>query len=146
VMATNFLAGGDLPAGVFHVVRFGSFPVSVWDHGSCRGAGVFAGVVSPLTPMMSARLLRTEDAASSHGGVGHHHDTVSDASSRRGFYVLIDRSYTWLLRLSMRHRIVVAVIADSGGPFEYSALSSGQAGVHPLRRRRSRVRGFRQCS
>ncbi len=64
-----------------------------------------------LTPMMSARLLRTEDAASSHGGVGHHHDTVSEASSRRGFYVLIDRSYTWLLRLSMRHRLAVAVIA-----------------------------------
>jgi len=64
-----------------------------------------------LTPMMSARLLRTQDATSSHGGGGHHHDTVSDASSRRGFYVLIDRSYTWLLRLSMRHRMVVAVIA-----------------------------------
>ena len=64
-----------------------------------------------LTPMMSARLLRTQDASSSHGGGGHHHDTVSDASSRRGFYVLIDRSYTWLLRLSMRHRMVVAVIA-----------------------------------
>ncbi|HEX3229237.1 MAG TPA: efflux RND transporter permease subunit, partial [Pyrinomonadaceae bacterium] len=64
-----------------------------------------------LTPMMSARLLRTEDATSSHGGAGHHHDTVSDASSRRGFYVLIDRSYTWLLRLSMRHRIAVAGIA-----------------------------------
>ena len=63
-----------------------------------------------LTPMMSARLLRTEDAGPGHG-VGHHHDTVSDASSRRGFYVLIDRSYTWLLRLSMRHRVVVAVIA-----------------------------------
>lgn len=64
-----------------------------------------------LTPMMSARLLRTEDATSSHGGVGHHHDTVSEASSRRGFYVLIDRSYTWLLRLSMRHRLAVAVVA-----------------------------------
>jgi hydrophobe/amphiphile efflux-1 (HAE1) family protein len=64
-----------------------------------------------LTPMMSARLLRTEDAPSSHGGAGHHHDTVSEASSRRGFYVLIDRSYTWLLRLSMRHRMVVAAIA-----------------------------------
>jgi hydrophobe/amphiphile efflux-1 (HAE1) family protein len=63
-----------------------------------------------LTPMMSARLLRAEDAASGHG-VGHHHDTVSDASSRRGFYVLIDRSYTWLLRLSMRHRIAVALVA-----------------------------------
>src|SRR5881227_236167 len=63
-----------------------------------------------LTPMMSARLLRAEDAAAGHAG-GHHHDTVSSASSRRGFYALLDRSYTWLLRLSMRHRLVVAVIA-----------------------------------
>src|SRR5262245_20251578 len=65
-----------------------------------------------LTPMMSARLLRAEDAASGHsGGVGHHHDTVSEASSRRGFYALIDRSYTWLLRLAMRHRLAVTVVA-----------------------------------
>jgi hydrophobic/amphiphilic exporter-1 (mainly G- bacteria), HAE1 family len=63
-----------------------------------------------LTPMMSARLLRAKDAASGHSGHGHH-DTVATASSRRGFYALIDRSYTWLLRLSMRHRLVVAAIA-----------------------------------
>jgi hydrophobic/amphiphilic exporter-1 (mainly G- bacteria), HAE1 family len=61
-----------------------------------------------LTPMMSARLLRAEDAAAGHAG---HHDTVSSAASRRGFYALIDRSYTSLLRLAMRHRAVVAVIA-----------------------------------
>ena len=64
-----------------------------------------------LTPMMSARLLRVEDAAAGHAPAGHHHDTVSSAGSRRGFYALIDRFYTWLLRLSMRHRLVVAVIA-----------------------------------
>src|SRR5256884_1251304 len=63
-----------------------------------------------LTPMMSARLLRAEDAASGHGGHAHH-DTVATAGSRRGFYRFIDRSYTWLLRLAMRHRLVVAVIA-----------------------------------
>ena len=63
-----------------------------------------------LTPMMSARLLRVEDAGAGHA-IGHHHDTVSSASSRRGFYAFIDRCYTWLLRLSMRHRLVVAVIA-----------------------------------
>jgi len=61
-----------------------------------------------LTPMMSARLLRTKDAAAGHGG---HHDTVSSAASRRGFYALIDRSYTSLLQLAMRHRAIVAVIA-----------------------------------
>jgi len=63
-----------------------------------------------LTPMMSARLLRTEDAKGGHGA-GHHHDTISDAGSRKGFYALIDRTYTWLLRLAMRHRIVVSAVA-----------------------------------
>lgn len=63
-----------------------------------------------LTPMMSARLLRAEDAASGHSP-GHHHDTLSDAGSRKGFYAFIDRSYTWMLRLSMRHRLAVTVIA-----------------------------------
>jgi HAE1 family hydrophobic/amphiphilic exporter-1 len=64
-----------------------------------------------LTPMMSARLLRTEDASASHGHDLRHHDTVSSAGSRKGFYAFIDRSYTWLLRLAMRHRIAVAAIA-----------------------------------
>src|SRR3989440_2998668 len=63
-----------------------------------------------LTPMMSARLLRSADAAAGHASHAHH-DTVASAGSRRGFYGFIDRSYTWLLRLAMRHRIVVAVIA-----------------------------------
>src|SRR5213080_3588138 len=63
-----------------------------------------------LTPMMSARLLRSEDAAAGHASHAHH-DTVASAGSRRGFYRFIDRSYTWLLRLAMRHRLVVAVIA-----------------------------------
>jgi HAE1 family hydrophobic/amphiphilic exporter-1 len=60
--------------------------------------------------MMSARLLRTEDAKGGHAP-GHHHDTVSDAGSRKGFYALIDRAYTWLLRLAMHHRIAVSVVA-----------------------------------
>jgi HAE1 family hydrophobic/amphiphilic exporter-1 len=66
-----------------------------------------------LTPMMSARLLRAKDTAAGHS-TGHthaHHDTVSTATSRRGFYAFIDRFYTWLLRLAMRRRMVVAVIA-----------------------------------
>src|SRR4249920_3496021 len=41
-----------------------------------------------LTPMMSARLLRREDA-----GGGEH----GEANSRKGFYGYIDRSYTWSL-------------------------------------------------
>lgn len=58
-----------------------------------------------LTPMMSARLLRP-------------HKEKEDAKSRRGFYGAIDRGYTWLLGLSMRHRWLVfglslAIIATS---------------------------------
>ncbi|HEX3144492.1 MAG TPA: efflux RND transporter permease subunit, partial [Pyrinomonadaceae bacterium] len=62
-----------------------------------------------LTPMMSARLLRTQDAAAGHSH--DHHDTVAAASSRRGFYSYIDRSYSWMLSFAMRHRIAVAVVA-----------------------------------
>jgi HAE1 family hydrophobic/amphiphilic exporter-1 len=54
-----------------------------------------------LTPMMSARLLHPA-AADAPGG----HDR-----SRRGFYGLIDASYTWLLKLSMRWRYAVALLA-----------------------------------
>src|SRR5215471_11446369 len=55
-----------------------------------------------LTPMMSARLLRREDA-----GGGEH----GEARSRTGFYAWIDRGYAWTLAWSMRHRIVFALIA-----------------------------------
>ena len=54
-----------------------------------------------LTPMMSARLLRAEDVAADH----------QHSASRRGFYSYIDRGYTALLRLVMRHRLIVAVLA-----------------------------------
>lgn len=56
-----------------------------------------------LTPMMSARLLRAEDA-SSGGGNG-------PAKSRRGFYAWIDRSYERVLSFSMGHRVFIAAIA-----------------------------------
>jgi hydrophobic/amphiphilic exporter-1 (mainly G- bacteria), HAE1 family len=58
-----------------------------------------------LTPMMCARLLRTEDAASGHTAEGAH------AASRGGFYAWLDRAYTWSLALSMRHRWVIVVIS-----------------------------------
>lgn len=55
-----------------------------------------------LTPMMSARLLRGEDAHSGHGGEGE---------SRKGFYRHIDLIYTRMLAFSMRHRLAVSAIA-----------------------------------
>jgi hydrophobic/amphiphilic exporter-1 (mainly G- bacteria), HAE1 family len=53
-----------------------------------------------LTPMMSARLLRGQDAHASHG----------DPKSRKGFYGFIDRNYSSMLAFSMRHRVVVSVL------------------------------------
>jgi HAE1 family hydrophobic/amphiphilic exporter-1 len=52
-----------------------------------------------LTPMMAARLLKP----------GKHAGTV--AESRAGFYAWIERAYDALLRWSMRHRIVLSVLA-----------------------------------
>jgi HAE1 family hydrophobic/amphiphilic exporter-1 len=52
-----------------------------------------------LTPMMSARLLRREDAA---GDEGH---------SREGLYGYIDRAYTTMLHFVMRWRIAVSLLA-----------------------------------
>src|SRR5262247_2969513 len=57
-----------------------------------------------LTPMMCARLLRAEDAASGHAGEGH-------AGSRGGFYAWIDGAYSWSLALAMRHRWVIVAIS-----------------------------------
>jgi hydrophobic/amphiphilic exporter-1 (mainly G- bacteria), HAE1 family len=53
-----------------------------------------------LTPMMSARLLRLKDTAGDH-----------EAASRRGFYKYLDGFYTWMLRLVMRHRLIMCVLA-----------------------------------
>jgi len=52
--------------------------------------------------MMSSRLIRVGDA-----GKGGH----GSPSSRRGFYRLIDASYSRLLAFAMRHRLAVAVLA-----------------------------------
>src|SRR5437867_1568831 len=58
-----------------------------------------------LTPMMCARLLRTEDAGDGHAGDGGH------GGSRGGFYAWLDRGYTWILALSMRHRWAIVVVS-----------------------------------
>jgi HAE1 family hydrophobic/amphiphilic exporter-1 len=57
-----------------------------------------------LTPMMCARMLRSEDAA------GHGHGDGA-AASRRGFYAYIDRAYEACLAWSMRHRGVIVVVS-----------------------------------
>ncbi|HYO07993.1 MAG TPA: efflux RND transporter permease subunit [Tepidisphaeraceae bacterium] len=58
-----------------------------------------------LTPMMSARLLRSHGGKGDAGGNGH------GADSRGGFYGWIDRAYTVMLQFVMRHRIAVSVLA-----------------------------------
>jgi HAE1 family hydrophobic/amphiphilic exporter-1 len=62
-----------------------------------------------LTPMMSARMLRAEDAAASHGGEHGHGEAA--AASRRGFYARIDARYAAMLEWSMAHRRTVALVA-----------------------------------
>src|SRR3989449_5328940 len=59
-----------------------------------------------LTPMMCARLLRAEDAASGHAAEGEH-----TAGSRGGFYAWLDRGYSWSLALTMRHRWVIVLVS-----------------------------------
>ncbi|HKV11635.1 MAG TPA: efflux RND transporter permease subunit [Thermoanaerobaculia bacterium] len=58
-----------------------------------------------LTPMMSARMLRAEDAASGHSGGGH-----DAARSRSGFYARIDRWYEKILRATMARRRLAALV------------------------------------
>ncbi len=54
-----------------------------------------------LTPMMSSRLIRVDDAKGGHGA----------PSSRRGFYRWIDAAYSRMLSFAMRHRLAVSVVA-----------------------------------
>jgi HAE1 family hydrophobic/amphiphilic exporter-1 len=54
-----------------------------------------------LTPMMSSRLIRVDDAKGGHGA----------PASRRGFYRWIDAGYTRMLAFAMRHRLAVAALA-----------------------------------
>jgi HAE1 family hydrophobic/amphiphilic exporter-1 len=54
-----------------------------------------------LTPMMSSRLIRVDDAKGGHG----------TPASRRGFYKFIDSGYSRLLAFAMRHRLAVAAVS-----------------------------------
>src|SRR4029079_13133922 len=60
-----------------------------------------------LTPMMSARLLRAEDATAGHATT----ETAGAVRSRRGFYALLDHGYEWLLVRTMAHRKLAALLA-----------------------------------
>lgn len=53
-----------------------------------------------LTPMMSSRLIRVNDAKGHDG-----------PASRRGFYRWIDAAYTYMLAFAMRHRLAVALLS-----------------------------------
>ncbi len=56
-----------------------------------------------LTPMMSSRLIRVQDAET---GGGH-----NSTGSRGGFYRWLDRGYAVMLAFAMRHRLAVSVLA-----------------------------------
>ncbi|HZF07947.1 MAG TPA: efflux RND transporter permease subunit [Thermoanaerobaculia bacterium] len=56
-----------------------------------------------LTPMMSARLLRAEDAGAGHAA-------GEPARSRRGFYAWLDGGYERLLRFTMARRKLAALV------------------------------------
>jgi HAE1 family hydrophobic/amphiphilic exporter-1 len=57
-----------------------------------------------LTPMMSARLLRSEPVVAAGDGSGQAH-------SRGGFYARIDRGYVRALGWAVRHRLLVSLVA-----------------------------------
>jgi hydrophobic/amphiphilic exporter-1 (mainly G- bacteria), HAE1 family len=59
-----------------------------------------------LTPMMSARMIRTGGAGGAGGAHGH-----GEPASRRGFYSWLDRGYALALRQSMRYRWAVVAIS-----------------------------------
>ncbi|MBX3298855.1 MAG: efflux RND transporter permease subunit [Acidobacteria bacterium] len=77
-----------------------------------------------LTPMLAARWIKRKDAGQSKaaeteaegagtdaGQTGNGHGGTHAESSKSGwFYSKIDGTYTWLLRLSMRHRWAVVLI------------------------------------
>ncbi len=99
VMATTFsLVVIFLPVGFMSSIS-GRF---LYQFGITAAVAILVSLLVSftLTPMMSARLLRKQDAAAG----GEH-------SSRKGFYRFIDGGYTWLLRLVMRQRLIVTVFA-----------------------------------
>jgi HAE1 family hydrophobic/amphiphilic exporter-1 len=102
VMATTFsLVVIFLPVGFMSSIS-GRF---LYQFGITAAVAILVSLLVSftLTPTMSARLLRKEDA---HAGGEHH-----TAASRKGFYRFIDGGYAWLLRLVMRHRLIVTALA-----------------------------------
>ena len=121
VLATTLQPGRDLRAGLVHVEHLRPLPLPVRHHRGGRGAGEPARSFT-LTPMMSARLLRAEDAA------GAHRDEA--ARSRRGFYGWLDRGYDAGSSASRcATGCVVALICRGRDRLRGSALPAGQAGV-----------------
>ncbi len=101
VMATTFsLVVIFLPVGFMSSIS-GRF---LYQFGITAAVAILVSLLVSftLTPTMSARLLRKEDV---QGGGDH------NSASRKGFYRFIDGTYTWLLRLVMRHRFLVTALA-----------------------------------
>ncbi|HEX3102533.1 MAG TPA: efflux RND transporter permease subunit, partial [Pyrinomonadaceae bacterium] len=83
-----------------------------------------------LTPMLAARWIKRpehkkrvpdvyepssdldyEDGNEAHAAIHRHDDEEEESSSKNGwFYSKVDGSYTWLLRIAMRHRWAVVLI------------------------------------
>jgi HAE1 family hydrophobic/amphiphilic exporter-1 len=61
-----------------------------------------------LTPMMASRMFKGPKAGAAPAAAGHH---AAPARSRRGFYRLIDWAFGGMLRFSMRHRVIVALLS-----------------------------------
>ena len=99
----DFQPGRHLRAGRFHVEHLRTFSLSIRHHCGGRRAGELL-VSFTLTPMMSARMLRAEDAAA--GG--------DDAHSRQGFYAWLDCRYERMLAWSMAHRVAVMIARRRG--------------------------------
>jgi HAE1 family hydrophobic/amphiphilic exporter-1 len=73
-----------------------------------------------LTPMLSARLLKSSTASGSDPASAHH------TSKESKFFAWIDRAYGWLLELSLRHRLLFVLLCV--GVFATTFLLNARVG------------------
>jgi HAE1 family hydrophobic/amphiphilic exporter-1 len=121
VMATTFsLLAVFIPVGFMSGI-VGRFMSSF---GLTSAAAIVVSLIVSftLTPMLAARWIKFHKKTNKSGSaeteavagheLGSHHETEQQAASSKGgrFYRPIDRSYMWMLRWSMAHRWIIAVI------------------------------------